>query len=78
MDEFDWSDHARCRGTDPDQYFVRGAARARQAAKVCAGCPVKEPCLRYALKHGIDFGIWGGLTERQRRAHQRDALADAS
>lgn len=74
----DWSDRARCRGTDPDQFFVRGAAQARRAIAVCSGCEVKEQCLGYALEHAIDFGVWGGLTERQRRAYQRRLVASAS
>lgn len=74
----DWSDQARCRGLDPDQFFVRGAAQARRAIAVCGRCGVKEQCLRYALDNAIDFGVWGGLTERQRRAYQRKLLAAAS
>lgn len=66
-----WALQARCRGLDPEQFFVRGAAQAREAARICQRCDVKEPCLRYALDHEIDFGVWGGLTERQRRAYQR-------
>lgn len=69
--EMAWARRARCRGLDPDQFFVRGAAQAREAARVCQRCEVKEECLRYALDHDIDFGVWGGLTERQRRAYQR-------
>lgn len=78
MSEIDWTDRARCRGLDPDQFFVRGAAQARHAVKVCTRCPVKDQCLQYALDNAIDFGVWGGLTERQRRAHQRKLLANAS
>ena len=74
----DWSDRARCRGLDPDQFFVRGAAQARRAIAVCGRCDVKEQCLRYALENAVDFGVWGGLTERQRRAYQRRMLANAS
>jgi WhiB family redox-sensing transcriptional regulator len=71
-----WTDRARCRGSDPEQFFVRGAAQARRAIKVCGRCTVKEQCLRYALDNDIDFGVWGGLTERQRRAYQRKLLAN--
>lgn len=77
MDEdMQWTDQARCRGLDPDQFFVRGSAQARQAIKVCARCPVKEQCLQYAIDRDVDFGVWGGLTERQRRAYQRRQLAN--
>lgn len=75
MWETDWAEQARCRGLDPDQFFVRGAAQARQAVKICARCQVQDACLDYALSHGIDFGVWGGLTERQRRATLRQRAA---
>lgn len=63
-----WTERARCRGLDPDQFFVRGAAESRQAVKVCNRCEVRQTCLQYALDNDIEYGIWGGLTERQRRA----------
>lgn len=78
MADMDWTERARCRGVDPDQFFLRGAAQSRGALKLCGRCPVKEECLSYALEHDVDFGVWGGLTERQRRAYQRRVLADAS
>ena len=77
-EEMEWADRARCRGVDPEQFFVRGSANARSAVKVCSRCTVKDQCLEYALTNEIDFGIWGGLTERQRRAHlRRTAVARA-
>lgn len=78
VDETTWSDQARCRGLDPEQFFVRGVAQARPALRVCERCVVKDECLRYALDNDIDFGVWGGLTERQRRAFQRRQYAAAS
>lgn len=78
MAEMDWTEEARCRDRDPDEFFRRGAAQSRGAIRVCRGCPVKDDCLSYAVEHGVDFGVWGGLTERQRRAHQRRVLAEAS
>jgi WhiB family transcriptional regulator, redox-sensing transcriptional regulator len=72
----DWTARARCRNDDPERFFVRGAANARPAIRICQRCPVKDDCLAYALEHEIDFGVWGGLTERQRRAYlRRTALA---
>jgi WhiB family transcriptional regulator, redox-sensing transcriptional regulator len=70
-----WLEQARCRGVDPDQFFVRGAAQARPAIRLCEGCPVQAPCLEYAVANDIDFGVWGGLTERQRRSLQRRQYA---
>ena len=49
-------------------FFPGRGESAEPARRVCAGCPVREPCLDYALRHGITHGIWGGLAERDRRA----------
>lgn len=78
MQDGDWLERARCRGMDPDRFFVRGIAQARPVIRVCERCPVKDDCLQYALDNDITFGVWGGLTERQRRAFQRKQLAEAS
>ena len=63
----DWTVQAGCLVTDPDTLFVQGAAQNRAKA-VCLGCPVRTECLADALDNGIEFGVWGGLTERERRA----------
>lgn len=63
----DWPGHAACRGAAPDELFVPGAAQNRAKA-VCMGCPVRAECLADALDNRIEFGIWGGMTERERRA----------
>jgi WhiB family transcriptional regulator, redox-sensing transcriptional regulator len=62
-----WVLKARCRSTDPDELFVRGAAQ-RKAAVICRHCPVIAECLADALDNQMEFGVWGGMTERQRRA----------
>jgi len=62
-----WRVDAVCRDSDPDELFVRGAEQNR-AKMVCMGCPVRTECLAEALDNRIDFGIWGGMTERERRA----------
>jgi WhiB family redox-sensing transcriptional regulator len=62
-----WTARAVCALGDPDRLFVTGAAQ-REAAKLCRGCPVQMECLVDALDNQIEFGVWGGLTERQRRA----------
>lgn len=66
-DRSDWTSRAVCATQDPDMLFVTGAAQ-RQAARMCDGCPVKLECLADALDNQVEFGVWGGLTERQRRA----------
>lgn len=63
----DWVVRARCGESDPDELFVRGAAQ-REAATVCRDCPVLIECGADALDHRVEFGVWGGMTERQRRA----------
>ncbi|MGH8828809.1 MAG: WhiB family transcriptional regulator [Jiangellaceae bacterium] len=65
--ENDWPSLAACRGSEPDELFVPGAAQNRAKA-VCRGCPVRSECLADALDNHTEFGIWGGMTERERRA----------
>lgn len=62
-----WRDRAACRGADLSVFFPGRGESAEPARQVCAGCPVRHSCLEYALSHGITHGIWGGLTERDRR-----------
>jgi WhiB family redox-sensing transcriptional regulator len=66
-----WQDYSRCLGVDPDMFFPERGASTREAKEVCRGCVVKEPCLEYALSNGEKFGIWGGLSERERRRIRR-------
>lgn len=61
-----WVSKALCRSADPDELFVRGAAQNR-AALICRECDVVAECLADALDNRIEFGVWGGMTERQRR-----------
>jgi WhiB family redox-sensing transcriptional regulator len=63
----EWVARALCLSRDPDDLFVRGAAQ-RQATVICRHCPVRAECLADALDNQMEFGIWGGLTENQRRA----------
>lgn len=67
LDMHEWAVRGSCRNTDPDALFVQGAAQNRAKA-VCLGCPVRTECLADALDHRIEFGVWGGMTERERRA----------
>lgn len=62
-----WVSQARCRASDPDELFVRGAAQ-HKAAVICRHCPVILECGADALDNRVEFGVWGGMTERQRRA----------
>ncbi|MFT4044770.1 MAG: WhiB family transcriptional regulator [Gordonia sp. (in: high G+C Gram-positive bacteria)] len=62
-----WVSRALCRDENPDDLFVRGAAQ-RKAATICRHCPVQLECGADALDNRVEFGVWGGMTERQRRA----------
>jgi WhiB family redox-sensing transcriptional regulator len=63
-----WRGWAACRGTDLKVFFPGRGEPAEPARRICASCPVRQPCLDYAISHGIMHGTWGGLTERDRRA----------
>jgi WhiB family transcriptional regulator, redox-sensing transcriptional regulator len=64
---WNWRVAARCRTADAEGLFVTGA-RQREARVICRTCPVRTECLAHALDHRIEFGVWGGMTERERRA----------
>ncbi|WP_030382694.1 MULTISPECIES: WhiB family transcriptional regulator [unclassified Streptomyces] len=66
-DDQDWGERAACRTAGPDELFVEGAAQ-NKAKVICTGCPVRTECLAHALDLRIEHGIWGGMTERERRA----------
>jgi WhiB family redox-sensing transcriptional regulator len=75
-DDRGWQGRANCLGVDPDLFFPERGASTREAKAVCHGCEVRLDCLEYALRHGEKFGIWGGLSERERRRVRRErALA---
>jgi WhiB family transcriptional regulator, redox-sensing transcriptional regulator len=63
----DWAAQASCRASQPDKLFVRGAEQ-NKAKQVCGACPVRTECLAEALDNQIEWGVWGGMTERERRA----------
>jgi WhiB family redox-sensing transcriptional regulator len=79
-----WQRQANCMGVDPDLFFPERGASTREAKEVCRGCVVREDCLEYALANGEKFGIWGGMSERERRrirrrrALQRRAAAEGA
>jgi WhiB family redox-sensing transcriptional regulator len=66
-EERTWVSKALCRAADPDKLFVQGAAQ-RKAAAICRHCPVMQQCGADALDNHVEYGVWGGMTERQRRA----------
>jgi WhiB family transcriptional regulator, redox-sensing transcriptional regulator len=74
----DWRDGAACRDQDPELFFPEGTAgpalsQAEQAKRICQSCPVRRPCLRFALGYALGFGIWGGTTGAERLPVRRRA-----
>ncbi len=72
--ERDWQERALCSQTDPEAFFPEKGGSTREAKKICTGCEVRAECLEYALAHDERFGIWGGLSERERRKLRKRAV----
>lgn len=66
-DPFAWQQYALCRETDPDEFFPPEKRMARTAKAVCRRCEVRPECLEFALAHNEEYGIWAGLTYRERQ-----------
>ncbi len=66
-----WQERALCAQTDPEAFFPEKGGSTREAKRVCLSCDVRSECLEYALGHDERFGIWGGLSERERRRLNR-------
>jgi len=71
MEDRGWQSRSNCMGVDPDLFFPERGASTREAKEVCRGCVVRDECLEYALENGEKFGIWGGMSERERRRLRR-------
>jgi WhiB family redox-sensing transcriptional regulator len=65
--EGNWMAEGNCNNHPPAVFFPSDGVGVEIAKKICATCPVQEPCLEYALANRIDHGVWGGASERQRR-----------
>ena len=63
----EWMAQGNCQGEPPSMFFPSDGVGVEVARRVCATCPVKSPCLEYALRNRIDHGVWGGTSERERR-----------
>ncbi|GAA2176745.1 hypothetical protein GCM10009784_24490 [Arthrobacter parietis] len=72
--ELGWQADALCAQTDPEAFFPEKGGSTRDAKKVCGSCNVKSQCLEYALENDERFGIWGGLSERERRRLRKRAV----
>jgi WhiB family redox-sensing transcriptional regulator len=62
-----WATEARCLNADPDVFFPEKGGSTREAKRICGECPVRVECLEWALENDERFGIWGGMSERERR-----------
>ncbi|EJZ11374.1 transcription factor WhiB [Mycolicibacterium vaccae ATCC 25954] len=74
LDEDQWQERALCAQTDPEAFFPEKGGSTREAKRICQGCEVKDACLEYALANDERFGIWGGLSERERRRLKRGII----
>jgi WhiB family redox-sensing transcriptional regulator len=70
-----WQDRALCAETDPEAFFPEKGESVVPAKGVCRSCPVRPQCLKSALENGERFGVWGGLSERERRRLNLEAAA---
>jgi len=73
-EEQTWQERALCAQTDPEAFFPEKGGSTREAKRICSTCDVRSECLEYALEHDERFGIWGGLSERERRRVKRRAV----
>lgn len=72
--EDQWQERALCAQTDPEAFFPEKGGSTREAKRICLGCEVRDECLDYALANDERFGIWGGLSERERRRLKRGII----
>jgi WhiB family redox-sensing transcriptional regulator len=71
--DHDWRAFALCAESDPNLWFGAGALEHKLAKRICRRCPVRTECLDYAMEAPVDHGVWGGMTERERRRCRRKA-----
>lgn len=77
MDKAEWMADANCLGLDPDIFFPARGEVAAQVKTICRECDVQSECLAYALNNGEKHGIWGGMSERDRRKIRRTRAVNA-
>ncbi len=72
VDDLSWQDYSNCRGADADLFFPERGASTRKAKAICGACEVRVDCLEFAIVQSEKFGIWGGLSERERRRIRKE------
>jgi len=70
-----WQIRANCLGLDPELFYPERGLPTREAKEVCRGCVVQQDCLDFAIANGERFGVWGGMSERERRSVRIDREA---
>lgn len=70
-EDLGWQEKALCATTDPEVFFPEKGGSSKAAKRICLACEVRTECLEYAIAHEEPFGIWGGLSERERRRFMR-------
>ncbi|MBA2577691.1 MAG: WhiB family transcriptional regulator [Euzebyaceae bacterium] len=73
LESLPWAKQAKCLQAEPDTFFPEKGGSTREAKRICALCEVRAECLEYALENDEHFGIWGGMSERERRRLKRRA-----
>jgi WhiB family redox-sensing transcriptional regulator len=73
--ELEWQEQALCAQSDPEAWFPERGDSPQAAKRICRRCPVKAECLDYALDNRIRWGVWGGLTDRERQHARRGQVA---
>jgi WhiB family redox-sensing transcriptional regulator len=71
IESLPWASQARCLQAEPDTFFPEKGGSTREAKRICTTCEVRDLCLEYALANDERFGIWGGMSERERRKVKR-------
>ncbi|MCI1983847.1 MAG: WhiB family transcriptional regulator [Bifidobacteriaceae bacterium] len=71
-DDTSWHHKALCAQTDPEAFFPEKGGSAAVAKAICAQCEVREQCLKWAIEQDERFGIWGGMSERERRRYKKN------
>ena len=74
----EWMGGALCAQTDPEAFFPEKGASTKAAKRICGSCPVRDECLEYAIENEVRFGVWGGLSDRERRRVARQRREDAA
>lgn len=77
IDDLSWQDQSSCRGADADLFFPERGASTRKAKAICNACDVQAECLEFAIQQSEKFGIWGGLSERERRKIRKERAVAA-